>query len=76
MTTLLTKTIGDNHARHLRRKFRIVHASIGLTGYGCPLEMIRLAVSINPNQVREMDDEGNLVSLSLPAFSVGKIARE
>ena len=62
MTTLLTKTIDNAHARHLRRKFRIVHASVGLTGYGCPPEMIRLAVSINPHQVREMDEEGNLVS--------------
>ena len=43
------------------RQFRIVHASVGLTGYGCPPEMIRLAISINPQQVREMDEEGNLV---------------
>jgi ankyrin repeat protein len=48
------------------RKFRIVHASVGLTGYGCPPEMIRLAISINPHQVREMDEDGNLVS----SFSV------
>ena len=43
------------------RQFRIVHASVGLTGYGCPPEMIRLAISINPHQVREMDENGNLV---------------
>jgi len=42
------------------RQFRIVHASVGLTGYGCPPEMIRLAISIHPNQVREMDEDGNL----------------
>jgi hypothetical protein len=44
------------------REFRIVHASVGLTGYGCPPEMIRLAISIHPQQVREMDEDGNLVS--------------
>ena len=43
-----------------RRRFRIVHASVGLTGYGCPPEMIRLAISLHPNQVREMDEDGNL----------------
>lgn len=42
------------------RPFRIVHASVGLTGYGCPPEMIRLAISIHPHQVREMDEDGNL----------------
>jgi hypothetical protein len=42
------------------RSFRIVHASVGLIGYGCPPEMIRLAISIHPHQVREMDEEGNL----------------
>mmetsp|Transcript_11621 Transcript_11621/g.27268 ORF Transcript_11621/g.27268 Transcript_11621/m.27268 type:complete len:828 (-) Transcript_11621:280-2763(-) len=42
------------------RQFRIVHASVGLTGYGCPPEMIKLAISIYPNQVREMDEDGNL----------------
>jgi len=42
------------------RKFRLVHASVGLTGYGCPPEMIRLAASVYPQQVREMDEEGNL----------------
>ena len=45
------------------RQFRIVHASVGLTGYGCPPEMIRLAISIYPNQVREMDEFGNLVCI-------------
>ncbi len=42
------------------RKFRLVHASVGLTGFGCPIEMIRLAISVYPNQVREMDEDGNL----------------
>lgn len=42
------------------RSFRIVHASVGLIGYGCPPEMIRLAISIHPDQVREMDEDGNL----------------
>jgi len=42
------------------RQFRIVHASVGLIGYGCPPEMIRLAISIHPHQVREMDEDGNL----------------
>jgi hypothetical protein len=40
--------------------FRIVHASVGLTGYGCPPELIRLAISIHPNQVMEIDADGNL----------------
>ncbi len=43
-------------------KFRIVHASVGLVGYGCPPELIRLAIAIHPQQVREMDEDGNLVS--------------
>uniref|UniRef100_A0A7S3P805 Uncharacterized protein n=1 Tax=Amphora coffeiformis TaxID=265554 RepID=A0A7S3P805_9STRA len=43
-----------------RRKFRIVHSSVGLVGYGCPPEMIRLAISIHPSQVKEMDEDGNL----------------
>lgn len=42
------------------RQFRIVHASVGLTGYGCPPELIRLAISMYPHQVLEMDDDGNL----------------
>ena len=42
------------------RTFRIVHASVGLIGYGCPPEMVRLAISIHPHQVKEMDEEGNL----------------
>ena len=42
------------------RTFRIVHASVGLIGYGCPPEMIRLAISLHPHQVKEMDEEGNL----------------
>jgi ankyrin repeat protein len=44
----------------VERKFRIVHASVGLTGYGCPPELVRLAISIHPHQVMEMDDDGNL----------------
>lgn len=43
-----------------RRNFRIVHASVSLTGYGCPPEMIRLALSIHPHQAKEMDEEGCL----------------
>eukprot|EP00568_Trieres_chinensis_P003452 CAMPEP_0183302116 /NCGR_PEP_ID=MMETSP0160_2-20130417/8014_1 /TAXON_ID=2839 ORGANISM="Odontella Sinensis, Strain Grunow 1884" /NCGR_SAMPLE_ID=MMETSP0160_2 /ASSEMBLY_ACC=CAM_ASM_000250 /LENGTH=631 /DNA_ID=CAMNT_0025464843 /DNA_START=233 /DNA_END=2128 /DNA_ORIENTATION=+ len=43
-----------------RGAFRIVHASVGLTGYGCPPEMVRLAASVHPDQVREMDEDGNL----------------
>lgn len=43
-----------------RRKFRIVHSSVSLIGYGCPPEMIRLAISIHPSQVKEMDEDGNL----------------
>jgi len=42
------------------RVFRLVHASVALAGYGCPIEMIRLAMSVYPNQVREMDEDGNL----------------
>uniref|UniRef100_A0A7S2MX27 Uncharacterized protein n=1 Tax=Helicotheca tamesis TaxID=374047 RepID=A0A7S2MX27_9STRA len=42
------------------REFRIVHASVGLTGYGCPPEMLRLALSVHPEQAREMDEDGNL----------------
>lgn len=42
------------------RKFRIVHASVGLTGYGCPPEMIKLALSVHPKQVQEMDEDGYL----------------
>ena len=43
-----------------RRRFRILHASVGLAGYGCPPEMVRLAISLHPHQVREMDEDGNL----------------
>lgn len=46
------------HNKH--RQFRIVHASVGLIGYGCPPELIRLAISIYPHQVTEMDEDGNL----------------
>jgi hypothetical protein len=42
------------------RRFRILHASVGLAGYGCPPEMVRLAISLHPHQVREMDEDGNL----------------
>lgn len=53
-----------SHDRHQTveegRPLRIVHASVALTGYGCPPEMIRLAVSLHPNQVSEMDEDGNL----------------
>jgi hypothetical protein len=52
---------GDNGSPERDRKFRILHASVGLIGYGCPPEMIRLAISLHPEQVREMDEDGNLV---------------
>mmetsp|Transcript_3676 Transcript_3676/g.4985 ORF Transcript_3676/g.4985 Transcript_3676/m.4985 type:complete len:840 (+) Transcript_3676:146-2665(+) len=55
---------GEGHERRQkstnRKEFRIVHASVGLTGYGCPPEMIRLALSVHPEQAREMDEDGNL----------------
>lgn len=53
----VTTTTGASNGS---RGFNIVHASVGLIGYGCPPEMVRLAISIHPNQVREMDSEGNL----------------
>lgn len=43
-----------------RTSFRIVHASVSLTGYGCPPEMIRLALSIHPHQAKEMNEDGSL----------------
>ena len=49
-----------NIPKNSSNNFRIVHASVGLTGYGCPPELIRLAISIHPNQVMEMDADGNL----------------
>lgn len=55
------RTSPPNRAATLgERQFRIVHASVGLTGYGCPPELIRLAISIHPDQVHEMDEDGNL----------------
>jgi ankyrin repeat protein len=42
------------------KKFRILHASVSLTGYGCPSEMICLALSVHPNEIQEMDEDGNL----------------
>lgn len=52
-------------------KFRIVHASVGLVGYGCPPELIRLAIALHPEQVKEMDEEGNLVSRHRHSWSCG-----
>ncbi|GKY93623.1 hypothetical protein MPSEU_000329700 [Mayamaea pseudoterrestris] len=49
-----------NETVSVARQFRIVHSSVGLIGYGCPPEMIRLAISIHPHQVSEMDEDGNL----------------
>jgi hypothetical protein len=63
ITTVGDPSAGDssnNTNNKNGRQFRIVHASVGLIGYGCPPEMIRLAISIHPNQVREMDEDGNL----------------
>jgi hypothetical protein len=65
-SSLQTKTTSNGLLQQQRRmkqnqhNFRIVHASVGLTGYGCPPELIRLAISIHPNQVMEMDQDGNL----------------
>ena len=56
-----------------RRKFRIVHASVGLTGYGCPPEMIRLAISVHPHQVCEMDEDGRL-PIHLAAIAASSVA--
>jgi ankyrin repeat protein len=42
------------------RTFRLVHASVALAGYGCPIEMVRLAISVYPQQAQEMDEDGNL----------------
>ena len=60
ITTAGDPLAGDDTNNKNGRQFRIVHASVGLIGYGCPPEMIRLAISIHPNQVREMDEDGNL----------------
>ena len=49
-------------------QFRIVHASVALTGMGCPPEMIRLAIAMYPDQVKEMDEDGNLVRYCLLCF--------
>ena len=56
----LRATHPNDSAPVVERQFRIVHASVGLTGYGCPPELIRLAISIHPQQVQEMDEDGNL----------------
>lgn len=40
--------------------FRLVHASVALAGYGCPIEMIKLAMEVYPKQVLQMDEDGNL----------------
>ena len=53
-------TTGTSCTPNPRRRFRILHASVGLAGYGCPPEMVRLAISLHPHQVREMDEDGNL----------------
>jgi hypothetical protein len=53
------------------RKFRLVHASVALVGYGCPPEMIRLAMSVYPRQVMQMDEGGNLplhIAVVAPTF--------
>jgi len=60
MESTATNATSGNGGGGTTRKFRLVHASVGLTGYGCPPEMIRLAASVYPNQVREMDEDGNL----------------
>lgn len=60
MSTVKTSPSLADEKPQPHRKFRIVHASVGLTGYGCPPELIRLAISIHPHQVMEMDEDGNL----------------
>jgi hypothetical protein len=50
----------DRPTTVVKKKFRVVHASVGLIGYGVPPELIRLAISIHPHQVTEMDEDGNL----------------
>ena len=58
---IMSQTTGDRDSpQESRRLFRIVHASVGLTGYGCPPEMVRLALSIHPEQIQEMDEDGNM----------------
>jgi hypothetical protein len=58
------------NGQHPRKKtFRIVHASVSLTGYGCPPEMIRLALSIHPNQVGEMDEHDGSLPIHICAMA-------
>lgn len=58
---IMSRTTGGRGTlQESRRLFRIVHASVGLTGYGCPPEMVRLALSIHPEQIQEMDEDGNM----------------
>ena len=59
-TNLSEESAEETPEKTDRRRFRIVHASVALIGYGCPPEMIRLAISMHPQQVREMDEDGNL----------------
>mmetsp|Transcript_8146 Transcript_8146/g.20465 ORF Transcript_8146/g.20465 Transcript_8146/m.20465 type:complete len:915 (+) Transcript_8146:250-2994(+) len=57
------------------RQFRIVHASVALAGYGCPPEMIRLAISLFPEEVTQMDEDGNLpLHIAATAASFGCIS--
>jgi len=63
----------QDHPKVGQKTFRIVHASVGLTGYGCPPEMIRLAISVHPNQVREMDEEGRL-PIHIAAIAASSVA--
>lgn len=50
----------DEEEDFVGKKFLLVHASVALTGYGCPIEMIRLSMSVYPHQIMQMDESGNL----------------
>lgn len=55
--------------------FRLVHASVALAGYGCPIEMIRLAIQVYPKQIAQMDEDGNLplhIAAVAPAYLTHK----
>lgn len=60
ITMDLSKIPEKDRSIGVKKKFRVVHASVGLIGFGCPPELIRLAISIHPHQVTEMDEDGNL----------------
>jgi len=71
----VSNSFEEGEANSVEEKpFRIVHASVGLAGFGCPPEMVRLAMSIYPHQVREMDENGNLpLHIAATASSLGNL---